>query len=99
MRLRDVVIDRHFLPLRLITRSFFALRAEINVFVSNQCRLLKISRHGTRALASLSGPPFVSYAGSDANSEASRPLVPTHSGHPFRRMAATHPDRSRPPLR
>ena len=32
-----------------------------------------------------------------AYSDPSRPLVPTHSGHPFRRKPATRSDRSRPP--
>jgi hypothetical protein len=34
-----------------------------------------------------------------ANSGPSRPPIPTHSGHLFRRKSATYSDRSRPPVR
>jgi hypothetical protein len=33
-----------------------------------------------------------------ADSEARRPVIPTESGHPIRRKAATDSDRRRPPV-
>ena len=85
------VMDTNFFgPLdltRALLPSFRAARRGKIVFVSSD--------------SAFAGEPTnaIYCASKFANSEASRPLVPTHSGHPFRRMAATQSDRSRPPLR
>lgn len=58
---------------------------------------LKAVNQGTAlATSTLALPPLV-IEGLDADSDRSRPLIPTQSGHRFRWKSATDSDRSRPP--